>query len=233
MTCSRSDSSHFMMFTKIPNELYSCSVMSDTHTLLLCLDTAQGEVALREVQRSDRDAAAAERLGIKQAELDEAERRLSVHRAALEAEMVEALAAASAGFESDVATIQKRAAAVEAHCSADAKKVEAEAAAMREVLQAAQAELDKEKAERLREQSNAAAALEQMKVPTHPCLPACHPTWRSCAPFDANRLSYLAGSYRAVPPEVPLEFLGRADAVGNASADELVSQACSRILSRK
>eukprot|EP00873_Tetraselmis_striata_P028999 jgi/Tetstr1/449263/TSEL_036468.t2 len=128
------------------------------------LEGVKGEVALREAQRSDRDAAAAERLGIKQAELDEAERRLTVHRAALEAEMVEALAAASAGFEADVTAVQKRAAAVEAQCAADRKKVETEAAAMREVLQAAQAELDKEKAERMREQSNGAAGLEAMKA---------------------------------------------------------------------
>jgi hypothetical protein len=76
------------------------------------LEGVKGEVTMREVERSRKDSAAAERLGIKRAELDEAERRLSVHRAALEAEMVEALAAASSGFEADIAEIQRKAAAV-------------------------------------------------------------------------------------------------------------------------
>jgi hypothetical protein len=56
---------------------------------------------------------------------------------------------------------------VEAHCAADRKKVEAEASAMRDVLKAAQADLDRDKAHRLREQSNVAAGLEHMKVCAH------------------------------------------------------------------
>eukprot|EP00951_Prasinocladus_malaysianus_P024403 scaffold210626_cov37-Prasinocladus_malaysianus.AAC.1 len=72
----------------------------------------QGEVAVRELSRAEAEGRASERLGIKQAELEEAERRLMVHRDALEAEMAEALAEASAGFEAYISNIQRKSAEV-------------------------------------------------------------------------------------------------------------------------
>lgn len=58
------------------------------------------------------ESKAHEKLGIKRAELDEAERRLSVHREALEAEMAEALARVSESFKDDITHIQRTAAMV-------------------------------------------------------------------------------------------------------------------------